>query len=113
MGGRVEDAGHGLLVAARDGVLLGTGLALFDQYASKRAKTFVPSASGLGIALVIPGFNSVMMCIGSGLAEWYRRKKGDKKGDEVSVPLASGFIAGESIVGIIIKMLVAFAVLPK
>jgi uncharacterized oligopeptide transporter (OPT) family protein len=95
------------------GVSLGTALALVDQYASKKVKTFVPSASGLGIALVIPGFNSVMMCIGSGLAEWYRRKKGAKEGDEVSVPVASGFIAGESIVGIIIKMLVAFAVLPK
>lgn len=95
------------------GVVLGTALALVDQYAPKKVKTFTPSASGLGIGLVIPGFNSVMMCIGAGLAELYRRKKGEKAGDEVTVPVASGFIAGESIVGIIIKMMVAFGVMPK
>jgi OPT family oligopeptide transporter len=95
------------------GVSLGTALALVDQFAPKQVKTFVPSASGLGIALVIPGFNSIMMFIGSGLAELYRRKKGAKEGDDTIVPVASGFIAGESIVGIVIKMLVAFSVLPK
>jgi hypothetical protein len=29
------------------------------------------------------------------------------------VPVASGFIAGESLLGILVKMLVAFGVMPK
>lgn len=99
--------------AALIGAIVGTVLALVDQYAPKKVKTFVPSASGLGIAFVIPGFNSVSICIGAALAELYRRKKGAQAADDVAIPVASGFIAGESILGIIIKMLVAFGLMAK
>jgi uncharacterized oligopeptide transporter (OPT) family protein len=63
--------------------------------------------------MVIPAYNSFMMFLGAGIAEWLRQRKGDKASNETLVPVASGFIAGESILGIVIKMLVAFGVMPK
>jgi uncharacterized oligopeptide transporter (OPT) family protein len=70
-------------------------------------------ASGIGIAMVIPGFSSVMMWLGTVVAEVLRRRYGEKRGDDVSIPVASGFIAGESLMGIVVKMLVAFGVMAK
>lgn len=99
--------------AALIGLIVGTTLAILEVKLPKKAKAWVPSPSGLGIAMVIPAYNSFMMFIGAAVAEWYRRKKGDKAAAAVTVPVASGFIAGESILGILIKMLVAFGVMPK
>ncbi len=99
--------------AALIGLIVGTTLAILEVKVPKKAKAWVPSPSGLGIAMVIPAYNSIMMFIGSAVAEWYRRKKGDKDSAAVTVPVASGFIAGESLLGILVKMLVAFGVMPK
>jgi OPT family oligopeptide transporter len=99
--------------AALVGVVVGTLLAILEVKVPKKAKAWVPSPSGLGIAMVIPAYNSIMMFVGAALAEWYRRKKGDQTSAAVVVPVASGFIAGESLMGILVKMLVAFGVMPK
>ena len=37
---------------------------------------------GLGIAMVLPAWNSFMMCLGAGIAEWLRRTKGEKAADK-------------------------------
>jgi uncharacterized oligopeptide transporter (OPT) family protein len=92
-------------IAVVVGALLGVTLTLAERLLPKRARAFVPSASGLGIAAVIPGYNAIAMCLGAVLAEAYRRRRRD--GDEVIVPVASGLIAGESLVGVVLAMLVA------
>jgi uncharacterized oligopeptide transporter (OPT) family protein len=63
--------------------------------------------------MVIPGFNSIMMFLGTLAAELLRRRKGEKEGDELAIPVSSGFIAGESLMGIVVKMLVAFGLMAK
>lgn len=95
------------------GLTLGVLLALADKWLPSKVTTFVPSASGLGMSLVIPGFNSVMIFTGSAIAQWIRVKRGPKKTDDVVIPVGSGFVAGESLLGIIVKMLVAFGILAK
>ncbi len=95
------------------GVVAGIALSLAEKRLPSKWVTFVPSASGLGIALVIPGYNSVMIFVGASIAQWLRMTRGAKKTEDLTIPVASGFVAGESILGIVIKMLVAFGVLAK
>jgi uncharacterized oligopeptide transporter (OPT) family protein len=72
----------------------------------------VPSASGLGIAMVIPGYNSIAMFMGGLIAELLRRKR-PALAERAVVPVASGFIAGESLMGVLIAVLVALGFLTK
>ncbi|MEI8259405.1 MAG: OPT/YSL family transporter [Deltaproteobacteria bacterium] len=52
-------------VAALIGLAAGAVLAAIEQIVSPRARRFVPSASGLGIAMVMPGASSLSMCGGA------------------------------------------------
>jgi uncharacterized oligopeptide transporter (OPT) family protein len=99
-------------VAAVIGALVGSVLAVFEAVLPKKHLTWVPSPSGLGIAIVIPAYNSIMMFLGAGVAEWWRRRRG-AEAESDTMPIASGFIAGESLVGIAVKMLVAFGLMAK
>lgn len=81
------------------GLLLGAALALLERFAPKAWRPFIPSASGLGIAMVVPGSNAIAMFLGSAAAEWLRRKR-PAAAERMVVPVSSGLIAGESLVGI-------------
>lgn len=96
--------------AALLGGLLGIALALAEKFAPSRLRSWVPSASGLGIALVIPGSNAIAMFLGSLVAETVRRFK-PKLAERAIVPVSSGFIAGESLMGIAIALLIVLGVL--
>lgn len=92
------------------GLLLGVALSLMERFAPKPVRGWVPSPSGLGIAMVIPGSNAVAMFIGAFGAllasrlspGWARR---------YVVPISSGLIAGESLMGVVIAMLLIKGVL--
>lgn len=88
------------------GLVLGVALALLEHWAPKRLKTFIPSASGLGIAMVVPGSNGIAMFLGSALCEWFRRAK-PALAARIAVPVASGLIAGESLMGVFVAILTA------
>lgn len=94
------------------GLLLGVSLALLEKFAPKRLKPFIPSPSGLGIAMVIPGSNCIAMFLGAAAAEWMRRRK-PALADETVVPVASGLIAGESLMGILVAFLIVAGVISK
>lgn len=99
--------------AALGGLIGGTALAILEAKLPKAARKYVPSASGIGIAMVIPAYTSVMMFLGASVAEWLRRRKGAAEADKLSMPVASGFIAGESLLGVAVKMLMAFGFLQR
>ena len=105
-----------LPVSARIGALcglsLGVALVLLERWAPKKAKPFIPSASGLGLSIVIPGASSISFFIGAAIAEVLRRRQ-PKLAEATVLPVSSGFIAGESLMGIAIAMLKAFGVMPK
>ena len=94
------------------GLVLGTLLALLEKFAPKRVRPWLPSPSGLGIAMVIPGSNCIAMFIGAAIAEVLRRKK-PKVAETYVVPVSSGLIAGESLMGIVIAMLIVAGVISK
>jgi uncharacterized oligopeptide transporter (OPT) family protein len=87
------------------GLALGIALALSEKFAPRKLRPLIPSPSGLGIAMVIPGSNCISMFLGSALAEWLRRKK-PALAEKTVVPVASGLIAGESLMGILIAILI-------
>jgi OPT family oligopeptide transporter len=92
--------------------VLGVVFVLLDKMLPRRAAAFVPSPSGLGIAMVIPGTSSISMFIGASVAEILRRTR-PALAERMTMPVASGFIAGESIMGIIVAVLVATGVLSR
>ncbi len=99
-------------LAALIGALLGVALALLEKLAPRALRPFVPSPSGLGIAMVIPGSNCLAMFFGSAVAEAFRRLRPALAARTI-VPISSGFIAGESLMGILIAGLVVAGVLAK
>lgn len=95
----------GLLIGATLGVILPLLEMRFPKH-----KKFIPSATGLGLAFTINGFNVVMMFIGALIATLLRKKK-PVMAETYIIPVASGIIAGESLMGVTIAFLTVFKVL--
>jgi OPT family oligopeptide transporter len=94
------------------GLLLGVALALLERFAPPRLRAWVPSPSGLGLAMVLPGSNAIAMFLGSAIAEALRRWR-PAVAQRYVVPVSSGLIAGESLMGIVVAMLIVSGVLMK
>lgn len=87
------------------GLILGVSLALLERFAPRRLRPLLPSPSGIGIAMVVPGSNAIAMFLGAAIAEFIRRKS-PALAERTVVPVASGLIAGESLMGIVIALLI-------
>ena len=86
-------------VAVLAGLAVGSLLAVLEQRASARWRPYIPSAAGLGIAMVMPASSAITMCVGAaGAAVWRRLRP--EQARRLLTPLASGAIAGESLVGV-------------
>ncbi len=84
------------------GAILGVALPLTIKLFPK-AKPYLPSAMGLGLAWIMPFANSLAFAIGATLvALWTRFNK--KGADLYYVPIASGLIAGESLIAALIAI---------
>jgi uncharacterized oligopeptide transporter (OPT) family protein len=94
------------------GLLLGIALALLEKLAPKRLKPFVPSPSGIGIAMVVPGSNAIAMFLG-GFVAWFLQKRKPAFAERYVVPVSSGLIAGESLMGVAVALLIVAGVLAK
>lgn len=92
------------------GLVLGVALALLERFAPKKIRSFVPSASGLGLAMVIPGSNCIAMFLGATIAAYLRRRS-PAFAEKTIVPIASGLIAGESLMGVLVALLIATKIL--
>ncbi|ABS27146.1 OPT family oligopeptide transporter [Anaeromyxobacter sp. Fw109-5] len=108
---RVLAAGVGALhptarVAIAAGAALGAALVLLERLLPARARAFVPTASGLGLAMVIPGTSSIAIFVGATLADALRRTR-PALADAAVLPVASGLIAGESLMGIVVAIVLA------
>jgi uncharacterized oligopeptide transporter (OPT) family protein len=83
-----------------------------EKLAPRAFAAWIPSASGLGIAMVIPGSNGIAMFAGALIAEILRRRA-RAFADRYVVPVSSGLIAGESLVGVLIALLIVAGLLQK
>ena len=94
------------------GAALGVALSLLERLAPRRLRAYVPSPSGMGIAMVVPGSNCIAMFVGAAVAEALRRAR-PALADRTVVPVASGLIAGESLTGIAIAIATALGMLAR
>ena len=85
------------------GGLVGILIALCEEFLPKRYVKWIPSATGLGIAGVIPAFNSISMFIGA-FAAWSWMKIHSESGENYIIPGSSGLIAGESLTGVAVNL---------
>ncbi len=92
------------------GLIIGAAIPILEIYIPKNAKRFVPSAMGLGLALVIPAWNSISMFLGALVALLIAKSK-PRVSATYTIPVASGIIAGESLMGVAIALLIAFRIL--
>lgn len=87
------------------GAALGIAITVGERYL-KGGHKWLPSATGLGIGMMVPGTVVFTMVIGGILLSlWNRFDK--KSADTIAMPLASGLIAGEAVMAIIIPVLIA------
>jgi OPT family oligopeptide transporter len=88
---------------ARDGMLIGGVIGLVipivDLFAPKSLRKFIPSATGIGLAFVIPFSNSLSMFLGA-LAAMIFTRMNREAAERYIVPVSSGIIAGESLTGV-------------
>ena len=89
-------------IAMLIGVAVGVIIPLLEKWFPKAAK-FIPSSMGIGLAFVIPFWNSLSMFLGALIVLIIEHKK--KALEEYVVPAASGIIAGESLAGVFIILL--------
>ena len=96
-------------VAILCGGIVGIVIPVLERLFPKQAR-FIPSATGLGLSMIVPFFNSLAMFLGA-LIALIIEKKSTLMSERFVVPVASGFIAGESIMGIVVALLGATGVL--
>ena len=90
----------GLLV----GGLLGIVLALLEGLAPEKIRKWLPSSMGLGLSWIVPFANCLSFFIG-GLAAWVWQKVWPRSASLFVIPVASGAVAGESLICAIIAMI--------
>ncbi len=81
------------------GGLAGIVLAVLEKVLPKRIRTFVPSPASLGLAFVIPAYNSFSMFLGA-LVAWALTRWVSNWATRFLIVFASGLIAGESLTGV-------------
>jgi uncharacterized oligopeptide transporter (OPT) family protein len=97
LGGLPKGTGWAMLV----GAIFGIAITLCEEFLPRPYVQWIPSATGLGIAGVVPAFNSISMFLGA-LAAWIWSKAHAKSAEKYVVSGSSGLIAGESLMGVAI-----------
>ena len=81
------------------GGLAGIVLAVLEKVVPKAARNWVPSPTSLGLAFVIPAYNSISLFLGA-MAGWALLRWVPGRSQRFLVVGASGLIAGESLLGV-------------
>jgi putative OPT family oligopeptide transporter len=92
------------------GGLVGILIPTLERLLPSKARPLIPSAMGLGLAFVIPFWNTLSMFVGA-LIAWVLSKSARSFAESYTIPVASGLIAGESLMGVIIALLAASGIM--
>ena len=103
-----DSAKWGMAIGAAAGVII----TVMQKYCPKKVAFWLPSPIGLAVAGVVPANNSIMMFLGALIVWWWRRRK-QEQADTYSVPVASGLIAGNALVSVLVILIAALVVAMK
>jgi uncharacterized oligopeptide transporter (OPT) family protein len=93
----------GALQALLIGIAFGVVLSVLEGI--PKIRKWVPSPTGIGIGILVPGSAVFAMFAGSVVGEFWRLF-GRKSYEAKVTPVASGFIAGEAVIAVLIPILV-------
>ncbi|WP_309399914.1 OPT family oligopeptide transporter [Cerasicoccus maritimus] len=93
----VPEGARGAMIIA---LIIGIALAVAEAVIPEKHKKFVPSASALGFALIIPPFINLAMFVGSMIGELAKLINKHWAAKYVIV-IAAGLVAGESLAGVL------------
>jgi putative OPT family oligopeptide transporter len=96
LGAMPPAAGEAILIAA----VAGVGLALAENLSGPEFARFIPSGSAIGLAFVIPAFNSISLFLGALVAALLSRLFPGWASRTI-VAVAAGLIVGESLAGVV------------
>lgn len=98
---------HSIPVTAQIAILvggvLGIALPLIQTVLPPKARHYVPSAMGLGLAWVVPWYNALGFAIGAVIA-WIWTLVHKKSADKFTIPVASGVVAGEALMAAMVAI---------
>jgi uncharacterized oligopeptide transporter (OPT) family protein len=90
---------------ARGGIFVGGALGILLatlETAMPRTRHLLPSATGLGLGLMLPFYQSLAMAIGAVASAVFRRVR-PEKAQAFTLPIASGLVVGESLLGVVVQ----------
>jgi OPT family oligopeptide transporter len=87
-------------------IVVGVVITLLEHF-RPALKRYLPSPTGLGLAMVLPFSDSLAIFLGAFTAWWLARAK-PAMAERHTVPFASGIIAGESIAAVLIIALLVY-----
>ena len=90
------------LIALLVGTVLGIAFTVLEQ--KKSWRPLVPSPTGIGIGMLVPA-NAVATIFVGGLVDWVWRRRHPGNAERYAIPVASGFIAGDALVAVILPIL--------
>jgi uncharacterized oligopeptide transporter (OPT) family protein len=90
------------------GALIGVVLTFLEQ--KEKWRSYVPSPTGMGIAMLIP-INAVTMIFLGAAADRVWEKTSPESHERYSIPIAAGLIAGEALVAVVIPLLVTMGLM--
>ena len=94
---------------AIEALIVGAVLGIVFAVLESKGHTWVPSPTGVGIAMLVPAAVIFVMFLGSVVERiWWRANR--RSNELYMVPLASGLIAGEAIVAVVIPLLVVLGI---
>ncbi len=89
------------------GSLFGAAITLLEKFfPSLKSKVWLPSPAALGMAMIIPAQYSISMFIGA-MGALIMSKAAKKANEMYTIPVASGFVAGESLTGVFFAIMAA------
>jgi uncharacterized oligopeptide transporter (OPT) family protein len=94
------------------GLAVGAVLGAVEALAPKSVKAWLPSSTGLGLGLILPAYYALSMFVGACLAEVVTRSDA-RRAEAYIVPVASGLIAGISILGVVVAALNNFVLVSR
>ena len=98
---------HSAVVGVLIAFVVASIIVIVDRVFPK-LRPYTPSPTALGIAMTIPAYTSFAMFLGAFIA-WILGKIAPKWSDVYIIPIASGCIAGESIMGVVVAIKMAIA----
>lgn len=86
------------------GLILGAAMVLMETFAPGKLRKWMPSATGIGLGMILEFKYPLSMLIGALIAYLWTRQN-EKHAETYLIPVAAGVIAGLSIVGVIVAVL--------